>query len=112
MIFSDNEGEKVISDTMRLMAVLAKTGEIETGMAAYRTVKDWDRSKEARNAEHLCAVARALMDSSLEAVTEILTTTSYDKNQLIAILCAMGMRPVDAKEVAQMIDIERSKYNR
>ena len=111
MIFSDNEGEKVISDTMRLMAVLAKTNEIENGMSSYRIVKDWDRSKEARNAEHLCAVARALMDLSLEAVTEILTTTSYNENQLIAILSAIGMRPVDAKDIIKIISKERNRRN-
>lgn len=109
MIFLDNEGEKVISDTMRLMAVLAKTNEIESGMTAYRTVQDWNRSKEERNAEHFCAVARALMDSSLEAVTEILTTTSYNEDQLIAILSAMGMRPVDAQDVTKIIIKERNR---
>lgn len=106
-----DEGEKVISDTMRLMAVLAKTNEIESGMTTYRTVKEWDRSKEARNAEHLCAVARALMDSSLEAVTEILTTTSYSEDQLIAILSAIGMRPVDAKTTTKIIIKERNRRN-
>lgn len=108
MTFLD-EGEILISDTMRLMAVLAKTNEIEAGMTAYRTVQDWNRSKEARNAEHLCAVARALMDVSLEAVTEILTTTSYNEDQLIAILTAVGLRPVDAKDVKKIIIKERNR---
>lgn len=101
----------MISNTMRLMAVLAKTNEIESGMIAYRTVQDWNRSKEERNAEHICAVARALMDVSLEAVTEILKTTSYNENQLIAILSAMGMRPVDAKDVTKIIVKERNRRN-
>lgn len=102
----------MINDSMRLMAVLAKTGEIEAGMQSYKAVKEWERSDDPKLPEYYFAVARALTDLSLEAIKEILTTTQYDKEQLKRILSALPMRNIDAKEVAQMIDIERSKYNR
>ena len=102
----------MISDTMRLMAVLAKTSEIDTGMAAYRVVKDWEKSNDPKLPEYYFAIARALTELSLEAIKEILTTTQFNTDQLTRILSALPMRNIDAKEVAQMIDIERSKYNR
>lgn len=111
-MISSVEGEIVITNTMRLMAVLAKTGEIESGMNAYRTVKEWEKSNDPKLPEYYFAVARALAELSLEAIKEILTTTDYNKDQLIRILSALPMRNIDAKEVAQMIDIERNKYNK
>lgn len=101
----------ILSDTMRLMAVLAKTSEVDAGMTAYRTVKDWEKSNEPKEPEYYFAVARALMDLSLDAVTEILITTNFDEKELIMILTVMSLRSVDAKTVTKHIMKERNRRN-
>ena len=93
------------------MAVLAKTNEIEAGMTAYRTVKDWEKSNEPKEPEYYFAVARALMGLSLDAVTEILITTNFDEKELIVILTVMSLRSVDAKTVTNHIMKERNRRN-
>lgn len=99
----------ILSDTMRLMAVLAKTDEIDSGMQAYRNVKEWEKSNDPKLPEYYFAVARNLTELSLEAIKEILSTTQYTEDQLIRILNALPMRTIDAKEVAKMIRIDRDK---
>lgn len=42
----------ILSDTMRLMAVLAKTDEIDSGMQAYRNVKEWEKSNDPKLPEY------------------------------------------------------------